>query len=451
MIGTLLKIRTTVMVAMLAGGMAVCGIGSPPQARAAAAGVAGVGNFANAASPGLCVDADSSHYPSNGDNVQLWSCNTHSEQLWTLTSSGQLRNAGTGLCADADSRHYPSNGDNVQLWSCNTHPEQRWVFTTSGQLRNAASGKCLDADSRHYPSNGDNLQLWTCNTNREQRWAFTIGHAGNTASGLCLDADSRHYPSNGDNVQLWSCNTNHEQMWTLTSSGQLRNTSTGLCLDADSRHYPSNGDNVQLWSCNTNHEQVWTSTTSGQLRNAASGLCLDADSRHYPSNGDNVELWSCNTNHEQVWTLGESAGDEIANFAASMNGQPYCWFGGNIVGPTHGQGNGGNEASDCGSASIKGFDCGGLAIYAVYQATHITIGRHTIQNFGTHISSESQLRPGDVILFGGTWTNYDHVGIYAGNGYMWNANTSPKQAVQQVLVSWETHDPSENFIGAVRF
>jgi cell wall-associated NlpC family hydrolase len=449
--GILPRVNAVVAAIILAFGLMVCAAGSPARASAATPSAAGLGNLSSASTPGMCVDADSNHYPGNGDNVQLWSCNAHPEQLWTLTSSGQLRNAGTGLCADADSNHYPSNGDNVQLWSCNTNPEQRWVFTTAGQLRNASSSLCLDADSNHYPSNGDNLQLWSCNTNPEQRWVFTIGHAGNTASGLCLDADSNHYPSNGDNVQLWSCNTNPEQLWTLTSSGQLRNTSTGLCADADSNHYPGNGDNVQLWSCNTHPEQIWVSTTAGQLRNASSGLCLDADSNHYPSNGDNVQLWSCNTNPEQVWTLGGTAGDDIAAFAASMNGQPYCWSGGNTSGPTHGQGNGGNEASDCGAASTKGFDCGGLAIYAVYQATHITIARHTIQNFGTRITSESQLRPGDVILFGGTWTTYDHVGIYAGNGYMWNANTAPKQAVQEVLVSWETHDPSENFIGAVRF
>ncbi len=76
----------------------------------------------------MCLDADSNHYPSNGDNVQLWSCNTHPEQEWTLTSSGQLQSAGTSMCLDADSNHYPSNGDNAQLWSCNTHPEQEWRF-----------------------------------------------------------------------------------------------------------------------------------------------------------------------------------------------------------------------------------------------------------------------------------------------------------------------------------
>ncbi len=144
-----------------------------------------------------------------------------------------------------------------------------------------------------------------------------------------------------------------------------------------------------------------------------------------------------------------SIGNAILNAAASMNGKPYCWAGGNTSGPTHGQGNGGDEATDCGALSIKGFDCGGLAIYAVYQATHITITRTTIQNFGTRVKSISQLQPGDVILFGGTWNSYAHVGIYAGNGYMWNANTAPSQDVQKIKVSWET--AALNFIGAVRF
>jgi NlpC/P60 family len=152
------------------------------------------------------------------------------------------------------------------------------------------------------------------------------------------------------------------------------------------------------------------------------------------------------------WTAGGgSVGNAIVNAAASMNGKPYCWDGGTTAGPTHGDGNGGNEATDCGAQNIKGFDCGGLAIYAVYQATHIVITRDTIQNFGTHVTSVSRLQPGDVILFGTSWTNYPHVGIYAGNGNIWNADTVPGQGVQEVPLSYITADPSLKFVGAIRF
>jgi surface antigen len=102
---------------------------------AASAGT--VANITNAGEPGTCLDADSNHYPNNGDNVQLWTCNTHPEQEWTLTSLGQVKNASTGMCLDADSNHYPNNGDNVQLWTCNTQPEQEWIL---GSLPLAWSG-----------------------------------------------------------------------------------------------------------------------------------------------------------------------------------------------------------------------------------------------------------------------------------------------------------------------
>ena len=49
-----------------------------------------------------------------------------------ITNAGQLKNASTGMCVDADSNHYPSNGDNIQLWACNTHPEQVWTSGSGG-------------------------------------------------------------------------------------------------------------------------------------------------------------------------------------------------------------------------------------------------------------------------------------------------------------------------------
>jgi cell wall-associated NlpC family hydrolase len=232
-----------------------------------------------------------------------------------------------------------------------------------------------------------------------------------------------------------------------------------MCIDADSNHYASNGDNIQLWACNTHPEQEWVITSAGQLKNASTGMCIDADSNHYPSNGDNIQLWACNTHPEQEWKSGSgsssgSVGSKIVAAAASMKGKHYCWDGGSPSGPTHGDGNA-DGATDCGSASTTGFDCTGLALYAVYQATHIVLPHgQGIENVkgGTRITSESQLQPGDVILFGGTWTNYDHVGIYAGNGKMWDANISYSpypDGVQERTLSWET--AALKFVGAVRF
>src|SRR4051812_3326765 len=60
-------------------------------------------------------------------------------------------------------------------------------------------------------------------------------------------------------------------------------------------------------------------------------------------------------------------GQDIVDQAASMKGLPYCFAGGNGSGPTHGVGGYG-----CGGTT-KGFDCSGLALYAVYKATGILL------------------------------------------------------------------------------
>jgi cell wall-associated NlpC family hydrolase len=151
---------------------------------------------------------------------------------------------------------------------------------------------------------------------------------------------------------------------------------------------------------------------------------------------------------------GGNVGSAIVKAAASMLGDHYCYDGGTISGPSHGDGNL-DGATACGPQTVTGFDCTGLALYAVFQATHITLPHgQGIENVkgGTRITSESQLQPGDIILFGGSWTSYEHVGIYAGSGKMWDANIGDPyypDGVQQRTLAWATH--GLNFIGAVRF
>jgi len=121
---------------------------------------------------------------------------------------------GTGLCLDADSNHWPNqNGDNVQLWSCNSHPEQKWII--SGAHIENYDGQCLDADSNQIGVNGDNVQLWSCNNHGEQSWTWQQNTTGQivNADHQCLDADSNHAGQNGDNVQVWACNNHAEQAW----------------------------------------------------------------------------------------------------------------------------------------------------------------------------------------------------------------------------------------------
>jgi NlpC/P60 family len=139
-------------------------------------------------------------------------------------------------------------------------------------------------------------------------------------------------------------------------------------------------------------------------------------------------------------------GQAIVNAAAAEAGIPYCYDGGNTGGPTHGSG-----GSGCGGNTV-GFDCSGLALYAVYQATGIVLphgqGMASAPG-GQVISNQSDLQPGDLVFFGGgSLANFVHVGIYAGNGMMWDANDY-NVPVQQHSLTWEEN--ALPFDGGVRY
>ena len=87
-------------------------------------------------------------------------------------------------------------------------------------------------------------------------------------------------------------------------------------------------------------------------------------------------------------TVGEAA----VNIALAQLGTPYVW----------------------GGAAPGGFDCSGLVSWAYGQAGLGGLPHFTgaLWNSGTHISSQSDLAPGDLVFFHGL----GHVGLYIGGG-----------------------------------
>jgi cell wall-associated NlpC family hydrolase len=153
----------------------------------------------------------------------------------------------------------------------------------------------------------------------------------------------------------------------------------------------------------------------------------------------------------------------IVNAAASQAGLPYCWDGGTTSGPSHGHGDYDGEAPDCIKVDTIGFDCSGLALYTIYQATGIVLPHNAAEqgadyaNYGgTLISSESDLKPGDLVYFGGgSMAKAAHVGIYAGGGYMWDANTAwvsyPDGVHERSVSRTEEGSAGLPFDGGVRY
>jgi cell wall-associated NlpC family hydrolase len=87
-----------------------------------------------------------------------------------------------------------------------------------------------------------------------------------------------------------------------------------------------------------------------------------------------------------------TAGEAAVNSALGQLGTPYVWGGG----------------------APGGFDCSGLVSWAYAQAGRGGLPHFTgaLWNSGTHISSQSDLAPGDLVFFHGL----GHVGLYIGGG-----------------------------------
>lgn len=103
-----------------------------------------------------------------------------------------------------------------------------------------------------------------------------------------------------------------------------------------------------------------------------------------------------------------SAGSKIVNCAKKYLGYRYVYGG---------------------SSPSTGFDCSGFAQY-VFKQCGYTIGRTTTQQNknGTCIGSRSDLKPGDLVLFG-SGGSFTHTGIYIGNGQFIHAANSSKGVI----------------------
>ena len=142
-------------------------------------------------------------------------------------------------------------------------------------------------------------------------------------------------------------------------------------------------------------------------------------------------------------TATASQSNAIVAAAQGQLGLPYCFAGGDINGPTIGR------DTAC-TGNMVGFDCSGLALYAVYQATGILLPHYSITQYtnasaygGVQVT-RAQLLPGDLVFFTGAGgPSPGHVGVYIGNGQMIDA--------QQDGVPVAIHPLQSDYVGAVRY
>jgi cell wall-associated NlpC family hydrolase len=116
-------------------------------------------------------------------------------------------------------------------------------------------------------------------------------------------------------------------------------------------------------------------------------------------------------------------GQNVIAAALKWQGTTYAWGGGDADGPTKGISDGGGAADANGDYNKVGFDCSGLTLYAVAQASgrQLILPHYTGDNSnpgqvhdprGQQIPFD-QKQPGDLIYFGAGGDTH-HVGIYYG-------------------------------------
>ena len=146
-------------------------------------------------------------------------------------------------------------------------------------------------------------------------------------------------------------------------------------------------------------------------------------------------------------------GSQIVSEAASQAGLPYCYGGGGIHGPSAPT----QPTEGCAPGQL-GYDCMSLAQFSVYQVTGIVIPNDGAQpkGVGTVIPSQGPapfdqgLLPGDVTYWGGSLDSYQHSGIYAGGGMVWDSyGDSSGVPVQEHSMTYL--EQTYNYDGAVRF
>ncbi|GLX01756.1 NlpC/P60 family protein [Microtetraspora sp. NBRC 16547] len=174
-------------------------------------------------------------------------------------------------------------------------------------------------------------------------------------------------------------------------------------------------------------------TQTSDAWSPASGEAAPAETRSAPA------MQATETRGAPAVQVTEVRGELAVKAAESWLGTPYTWGGGAAGGPSRGVGRG---------AARVGFDCSGL-VMAAWAKAGVGLGHYTGTQFrqGRRVTL-GDLRPGDLMFFGGTGGVPTHVGMYAGGGMMIHA---PKtgDVVKKVDVLGSHHYMTA-FRGAVR-
>jgi hypothetical protein len=118
----------------------------------------------------LCVD-DSGNSTTNGNKIQIYTCNGSAAQQWTITpdATNGLNNTVIDHKCMTVSGGGTANNTPIVLSDCTGATSQQWHLDSLGQLWNPHADKCL-ADPGSSTTPGTQLVIYDCDYAKDQNW-----------------------------------------------------------------------------------------------------------------------------------------------------------------------------------------------------------------------------------------------------------------------------------------
>ena len=109
--------------------------------------------------------------------VTLQQCQNATHQLWTSPSTGtagEIIVYGTKCLDGYGAEGGGKNGDRVIIHDCHGGSNQQWTRTAAGEIRNFTGAMCVELTNK-ATAMGTALVLWTCDGSASQKWDSPTG------------------------------------------------------------------------------------------------------------------------------------------------------------------------------------------------------------------------------------------------------------------------------------